>query len=154
MQFVGKSTQIVIREVRFKKVSQRVFFPRKSKICKIFWSMRRMAMGVSAFESPDLGVPSRYRKHIVLSFGKFFRGLWSRKVQSKWAKSQVKFRNFEMSLTWDFAHFYWTLRLQRPPKNILELKSICLRYLEGPPWPGLWNAPTFVVIRHIYQLRS
>ena len=75
-----------------------VFFsPKKSKICKMFWSMRRMTARVGAFESPDLGGPFRYLKHILLSSRKFFRDLWSRRVQSKWAKSQVKFRNFEMN---------------------------------------------------------
>ena len=29
--------------------------------------MRRLTMGVGAFESPDLGAPSRYLKHILLS---------------------------------------------------------------------------------------
>ena len=33
--------------------------------------MRRMAMGVGAFESPDPGAPSRYLKHILLSSRKF-----------------------------------------------------------------------------------
>ena len=33
--------------------------------------MRRMAMGVGAFESPDLGAPSRYLKHILLSSRNF-----------------------------------------------------------------------------------
>ena len=30
--------------------------------------MRRMAMGVGAFESPDLGAPSRYLKHTPKNF--------------------------------------------------------------------------------------
>ena len=33
--------------------------------------MRRLAMGVDAFESPDLGEPSRYLKHILLNSRKF-----------------------------------------------------------------------------------
>ena len=41
------------------------------------------------------------------------------------------------------------LRLQRPLKIFLELKSICLRYLEGAPRSGLSNAPTFMVMRRI-----
>ena len=58
-----------------------------------------------------------------------------------------KFRN----LIWDFLIFQWILRLQRPLKNFLELKSICLRYLEGAPGSGLSNAPTPMAIRHIDQ---
>ena len=42
-------------------------------------------------------------------------------------------------------------RLQRPLKFFLELKSICLRYLEGAPRSGLSNAPTPVAIRCIDQ---
>ena len=34
--------------------------------------MRRLAMGVGAFESSDLGAPSRYMKHILLSSRNFF----------------------------------------------------------------------------------
>ena len=34
--------------------------------------MRRMAMGVGAFESPDPGAPSRYLKHILLRSRKIF----------------------------------------------------------------------------------
>ena len=33
--------------------------------------MRRMDMGVDAFESPDPGAPSRYLKHILLSSRNF-----------------------------------------------------------------------------------
>ena len=62
-------------EVRFKKVSQSVFFPTKIENLQFFLSMRRMAMGVGVFESPDPGAPSRYLKHILLSSRKFFRGL-------------------------------------------------------------------------------
>ena len=40
------------------------FFPQKSKICKFFFAMRRMTMNVGAFESPDLGGPSRYPQRI------------------------------------------------------------------------------------------
>jgi len=29
--------------------------------------VRRLAMGIGAFESPDLGAPSTYLKHILLS---------------------------------------------------------------------------------------
>ena len=65
----------VLREVRFKKVSERGFFSTKIENLQFFLSMRRMAMGVSAFESPDLGAPSRYLKHILLSSRKNFRGL-------------------------------------------------------------------------------
>ena len=35
--------------------------------------MGRMAMEVDALESPDLGAPSRYLKHILLSSRKTFR---------------------------------------------------------------------------------
>ena len=48
----------------------------------------------------------------------------------------------------------WILRLQRPLKIFLELKSICLRYLEGAPGSGLLNAPTLMSIEHIHQLES
>ena len=53
----------------------RDFFPTKIENLQNFLSMRRMAMGVGAFESPDPGAPSRYLKHILLSSRKFFRGL-------------------------------------------------------------------------------
>ena len=53
-----------IREVRFKRVPQTGFFPKKSKIGEIFFAMRRMTMNVGAFESPDLGGPSRYPQRI------------------------------------------------------------------------------------------
>ena len=46
-------------------------FQKKSKICKSFWSMRCMTARVDAFESADLGGPSRYLKHILLSSRKF-----------------------------------------------------------------------------------
>ena len=87
------------REVRFKKVSERVFFSTKIENLQIFffWSMCRMAMGVGAFDSPDPVAPSRYLKHILLSSRKFFRGLWSRRIHWKMRKSQIKFRNFEMN---------------------------------------------------------
>ena len=52
---------------------------------------------------------------------------------------------------WDFLIFQWILRLQRPLKNFLELKSICLRYLEGAPGLELSNAPTPRAIRRIDQ---
>ena len=76
------------------------FFPQKSKICNFFLSMRCMAMGVSAFDNPDLGAPFKYHtgKHILLSSRKFFRVFWSRRNHWKMRKSQIKFRNFEMNL--------------------------------------------------------
>ena len=45
--------------------------------------MRRMFMEVNAFESPDLGAPSRYLKHILLNSRKNFRDLSSRRIHSK-----------------------------------------------------------------------
>ena len=53
--------------------------------------MRRMAVGVDAFESSDLRAPSRYLKHILLSSGKIFRGLWSWRIHWKMRNSQIKF---------------------------------------------------------------
>ena len=56
-------TNLILREVRFKKVSQSVFF-HKTRKSTSFLSMRRMAMGVGAFESTDPGAPSKYLKNI------------------------------------------------------------------------------------------
>ena len=114
--------------------------------------MRRLAMGVGAFESPDLGAPSRYLKYMLLNSRKIFRGLWSRRIHWKMRKSQIKLCP-DRNLIWDFLIFQWILRLQRPLKFFLELKSVCLRYLEGAPRSGLSNASTPVAIRRIDQKR-
>ena len=67
-----------VREVRSKAcLSVFFFFPKKSEIAKIFWSMRRMIMGVGAFERYDLSGPSKYLDHGSLTHRKFFTGLWS-----------------------------------------------------------------------------
>ena len=124
------------------------YFPR--------WYMRCMVMRVSAFEGPDLGGPSTYLKHILLSPKNFFRASKVEEFSKNWAKSQVKFRNFEMNfwrnLTWDFAHFLLNSSTLEARKNFLGLKSICLRYLKGLPRSGPSNAPTLMTIQRIYHL--
>ena len=50
-----------------------------------------------------------------------------------------------------FCSFWLNSSTSEVPKNFLELKSICLRYLENPPRSGLSNAPTLAVIRRIDQ---
>ena len=55
--------------------------------------------GIEAFENPDQGGSFRYLKHIDLTSGKVFTSLWSRRAQSKWAKSHSNFEiisKFEM----------------------------------------------------------
>ena len=47
-----------------KRYLGRGFFPKKIEIGEIFFAMRRMTMNVGAFESPDLGGPSRYPQRI------------------------------------------------------------------------------------------
>ena len=59
-------------------------------------------------------------------------------------------RNFDLWLE-IFIIFDWTPRLRRLVKNFLCVKTICFRYLEGPPKSGLSNAPTPMVIRRIDQ---
>ena len=61
------------REVRFKKVPRKGFFPKKIDNRQNCFAMRRMTMNVGAFESPDLGGPSRYPEHVSLTSRKFFK---------------------------------------------------------------------------------
>ena len=60
--------------------------------------MRRLAMGVGAIESPDLGAPSRNLKHILLNSRNFLDASEVEESIQKMRKSQIKFRNFEMNL--------------------------------------------------------
>ena len=63
-------------EMNFLKKSLIMCFPQL-----LSWYMHRMTTKIGAFESPDLGALSRYLKHILFNSGKFFRGLWSRRIQ-------------------------------------------------------------------------
>ena len=60
--------------------------------------MRCLAMVAGAFESPDLGAPSRYLKYILLTLEKFLEVSEVEEVIQKMRKFQIKFRNFEMNL--------------------------------------------------------
>ena len=59
--------------------------------------MRRLAMGVGAFESTYLGASSRYLKHILLNSRKFLEASEVEESIQKMRKSQIKFGNFEMN---------------------------------------------------------
>ena len=48
--------------------------------------------------------------------------------------------------------FCLTSQLQRPVKNFLSVKYICLRYLKCSPTSGLSNAPTLDVLRHVEMI--
>ena len=56
--------------------------------------MRRMTARVGAFESADLGGPSRYLKHILLSSGKF---LGTSEVEEFSQNEQHRKSSFEIS---------------------------------------------------------
>ena len=67
---------ILIKKVYFELVQMRFFFLQKNrKSAKFFFAMRRMTMNVGAFESPDLGGPSRYPQRIPYTPRKVFTAL-------------------------------------------------------------------------------
>ena len=68
----------------------------------MFWSMRRMTARIGAFESPDLGGPSRYLKHILLSSRKF---LGTSEVEEFSQNEQNLKSSFEIS-RWIFEKFF------------------------------------------------
>ena len=67
--------------------------------------MRRLAMGVGAFENPYLGAPSRYLEHILLNSRKILRGLWSRRIYSKNSKDFSKIHLEISKFDLRFSHF-------------------------------------------------
>ena len=67
--------------------------------------MRRLAMGIDAFESADIGASSRYLKHILMNSRKMFRGLSSRKIYSKNSKDFSKIHLEISKFDLRFSHF-------------------------------------------------
>ena len=115
--------------------------------------MRCLVMGVGSFESPGLGAPSRYLKHILLNSRKIFRTSEVEKFIQKMRKSQIKFQSFGMNF-WKILRIFWIDSSNSEASKIfLELKSICLRYLEGVPRSGLSNAPTPMARWRMDQLK-
>ena len=116
--------------------------------------MCHMITGVGAFESPDQEGPSRYLKHISLTSRNVFTILWCRRIQSKMSEISCHILKLFQNVKWDFAHFWLKSSTSEACENFSRCQSYTLRYLEGPPWWRLSNAPTSVVIWHIDQLRS
>ena len=79
------------------------FFPKIENLQILFWYMRRMAEGVGAFESPDLGAPSRYLKHILLSSRKNLEVSEVEESIEKWENFKS---NFEIWVE-IFSFFNW-----------------------------------------------
>ena len=62
-----------------------------------------------------------------------------------------KFQNLIQHPFSRWVQFCEIQRLQGAVKNFLGVEDICSGYLEGPPWSGLSNAPTFMIIWWVYQ---